>query len=79
MAYKAIANFKDLQTGHDYVVGDVYPFEGKADEDRVKMLITPTTQRGSLIEEVVIIKEKRTVRKSEDKAEKPKRASKEKK
>ena len=52
MAYKAIVDFKDLQTGHDYKSGDTYPYEGKADFDRIKRLITPTTQRGPLIEEV---------------------------
>lgn len=76
MAYKAIVDFKDLQTGHDYKVGDAYPFEGEADKERVRILITPTTQRGALIEEIA---EKKPVVKSEDKAEKPTRKSKEKK
>ena len=52
MVYKAIVDFKDLMTGHDYKAGDVYPYEGEADKDRVERLITPTKQRGSLIEEV---------------------------
>ena len=52
MVYKAIVDFKDLMTGHDYKAGDVYPYEGEAEKDRVKVLITPTSMRGSLIEEV---------------------------
>lgn len=56
MVYKAIVDFKDLRTGHDYKAGDVYPFEGEADKDRVQMLITPTAQRGSLIEPVDEVK-----------------------
>lgn len=79
MAYKAIVDFKDLQTGHDYNAGDVYPFEGNADEKRVEVLITPTSQRGALIEEVKVVVEKKKPVTSEDKAEKPTRKSKEKK
>ena len=52
MVYKAIVDFKDLMTGHEYKAGDVYPYEGEAEKDRVKVLITPTSMRGSLIEEV---------------------------
>lgn len=81
MAYKAIVDFKDLMTGHDYKAGDVYPFEGEADKDRVTRLITPTTQRGSLIEEIKAEPEvepevKKRGRKS-NKVEKPTEASKE--
>lgn len=79
MAYKAIVDFKDLQTGHDYKAGDTYPFSGNADKDRIKVLATPTSQRGSLIEEVVIVEEKKRSRKSVETAEKPTRKSKEKK
>ena len=50
--YKAIVDFKDLRTGHEYKAGDVYPYVGEADTGRVKQLITPTPQRGPLIEEV---------------------------
>lgn len=77
MAYKAIVDFKDLQTDHEYKAGDAYPFEGVADEDRVKQLAAPTEQRGALIEEatetveVVEVKaEKKKSKKSEEKAEK---------
>lgn len=53
MAYKVIANFKDLRdNGHEYKIGDVYPHTGKADNDRVKNLMKVTAQRGALIEEV---------------------------
>ena len=73
MAYKAIVDFKDLQTGHDYKSGDTYPYEGKADFDRIKQLITPTTQRGPLIEEV----EEKTIKEVVEK--KPKSSYKKKK
>ena len=79
MAYKAIVDFKDLRTGHDYKAGDTYPFEGKAEPERVNQLITPTSQRGALIEEVKVVVERKRTKKPEDKAEKPARASKEKK
>ena len=53
MAYKVISNFKDLRDdGHEYKVGDKYPHSGEADVDRAKHLMTPTDQRGALIEEV---------------------------
>ena len=48
--YRAVKDFKDLMTSHDYKKGDVYPFKGEADPDRVKVLINPTIQRGALIE-----------------------------
>ena len=57
MVYKAIVDFKDLMTGHDYKAGDVYPFEGEADKDRVERLIKPTAQRGSLIAEAEEVEE----------------------
>lgn len=89
MVYKAIVDFKDLLTGHDYKAGDIYPFEGEADKDRVQKLITPTAQRGSLIEPVDEVKpEPKSEPKSEpetkkrgrpSKAEKTTNASKEKK
>ena len=51
--YKVVADFKDLRdNGHAYKVGDIYPHTGEADEARVKVLISPTTQRGALIEYV---------------------------
>lgn len=89
MVYKAVVDFKDLQTGHEYKAGDVFPFEGDADNARIEQLITPTSQRGPLIgaEEAIpetvaetseAVKEKKP-RKSENKAEKTEKASKEKK
>ena len=54
MTYKVVTNFKDLRDdGHEYKVGDKYPHSGEADAERVKQLITPTSQRGPLIAEVV--------------------------
>lgn len=51
--YKAIQDFKDLMTGHNYKKGDTYPYEGRADPKRVEILIKPTIQRGALIELVL--------------------------
>ena len=53
MGYRAIVDFKDLLSGEEYKAGDIYPRTGEADAKRVQQLITPTTQRGALIEEVV--------------------------
>ena len=74
MVYKAIVDFKDLMTGHDYKSGDVYPYEGVADADRVKKLITPTPQRGPLIGIVaeVEVERKGRSKKSANNAEKTK-------
>lgn len=64
--YKVILDFKDLRDdGHEYKVGDTYPHSGKADADRVKHLMTPTSMRGALIEEV---KEMKKVEKAEEPA-----------
>ena len=53
MAYKVIADFVDLRdNGYAYKSGDKYPHSGDADPERVTHLMTPTTQRGALIEEV---------------------------
>lgn len=53
MAYKVVADFKDLRDdGHEYKAGDVYPHTGEADEQRAKHLMTPTDQRGALIAKV---------------------------
>lgn len=49
MAYKAIVDFKDLRTDHQYKAGDKYPFSGVVDEARAKQLCMPTTQRGALV------------------------------
>ena len=55
-----------MQTGYDYKAGDVYPKSGDAEVDRIKQLMTPTPQRGALIEEVAeIIAEKKKAKKSE--------------
>lgn len=78
MAYKAIVDFKDLQTGHDYKAGEVYPFEGTADEKRINMLATPNSQRGALIAKVPVVVGRKP-KKTENKAEKPKEEGKEKK
>ena len=69
MAYKAIVDFKDLRTDHEYKSGDVYPFTGKADKERVEQLITPTAQRGALIAEVAddTVEKKRSNKKTEKK------------
>ena len=53
MAYKVISDFKDLRDGgYEYKAGDIYPHTGTADADRVQHLMTPTEQRGALIEVV---------------------------
>lgn len=53
MAYKVVSDFVDmLIDGHQYKEGDIYPHTGEADEARVKHLMTPTSQRGSLLVEV---------------------------
>lgn len=53
MAYKVISDFKDLRDGgYEYKAGDTYPHTGAADAERVKHLMTPTEQRGALLEEV---------------------------
>lgn len=78
MAYKAIVDFKDLQAGHDYKAGDAYPFEGEVDEARVKVLATPTTQRGALIEEVADAVPNVVVAEPKRKAKKAEKASEEK-
>lgn len=53
MAYKVISDFKDLRDGgYEYKAGDIYPHTGTADAERVKHLMTPTEQRGALLEEV---------------------------
>lgn len=60
MAYKVIADFTDLRDDlHEYKIGDIYPYKGIADEARVKQLITPTTQRGALIEKVMPTRKKK--------------------
>lgn len=53
MEYRAIVDFKDLLSGEEYKAGDKYPRTGEADAKRINQLMTPTTQRGALIEEVV--------------------------
>lgn len=58
MAYQAIVDFKDLKGRHEYKAGDAYPFDGNVDSERVKQLMTPTSQRGPLIAEVVVEKKK---------------------
>lgn len=53
MSYKVISDFKDLRDGgYEYKAGDTYPHTGTADAERVKHLMTPTPQRGALLEEV---------------------------
>ena len=53
MAYKVISDFKDLRDGgYEYKAGDTYPHTGAADAERVRHLMTPTEQRGALLEEV---------------------------
>lgn len=65
MAYKVIVDFKDLMGDHSYKAGDIYPATGSADPVRVKQLITPTSQRGPLIEEFVEPKRKSREKKEE--------------
>ena len=70
MAYKAVVDFKDLRTGIDYKAGDIYPKSGSVDKDRAEQLMTPTSQRGPLIEEIAeVVEVKRKSRKSEEKKE----------
>lgn len=53
MKYRVISDFKDLcGDGHEYKAGDIYPHTGDADADRAQHLMTPTIQRGALIEVV---------------------------
>lgn len=70
MAYKAIVDFKDIRTGICYKAGDTYPKSGTVTTDRAKQLMTPTSQRGPLIEESPETVEKKKSKKSEEKAEK---------
>lgn len=58
MEYRAIVDFKDLLSGEEYKAGERYPHKGNADAKRVQRLITPTSQRGALIEEVEEVVEK---------------------
>jgi len=59
MAYRVVADFKDLRDGgYEYKSGDAYPHSGTADPDRATHLMTPTPQRGALIEEVAEEKKK---------------------
>lgn len=79
MAYKVISDFKDLRDGgYEYKAGDIYPHTGTADADRVQHLMTPTEQRGALIEVVEEKPEKVEYEKPEiTDAPKPKRRKKE--
>lgn len=53
MTYRVIKDFIDLRDRcHEYKVGDVYPHTGEASVERVNVLMTPTPQRGALIEQV---------------------------
>lgn len=59
-AYKVVVDFKDLRDGgYEYKSGDKYPHAGIVDPERAKHLMTPTPQRGALIEEVAeeVVKE----------------------
>ena len=77
MKYRVISDFKDLRgDGHEYKAGDIYPHTGDADADRVQQLITPTIQRGALIE---VVEEKPEKVEKPEKAEAPKPASRRKK
>lgn len=58
MEYRAIVDFKDLLSGEEYKAGERYPHKGNADAKRVQRLITPTSQRGALIEEIEEVVEK---------------------
>lgn len=51
--FVVLTDFRDLRDGgHQYKKGDAYPRKGVAlDADRAKVLMTPTTMRGALIEE----------------------------
>lgn len=69
MAYKAIVDFKDIRTGICYKAGDTYPKSGTVTTDRAEQLMTPTSQRGPLIEEITEVEKKKS-KKSEGKAEK---------
>ena len=70
MAYKALVDFKDIRTGVCYKAGDTYPNSGSVTTDRAKQLMTPTPQRGPLIEEVPDVVEKKKSKKSEVKIDK---------
>lgn len=51
--YRVISDFKDLRDGgYEYKEGDTYPHTGTADASRAQQLMTPTDQRGALIEVV---------------------------
>lgn len=74
--YKVIADFKDLRDGgYAYKKGDIYPRIGEADESRVRVLISPTIGRGSLIE---YVPDEEPKKEAEAVAEKPKRGRKKK-
>lgn len=65
MTYRVISDFTDfLGDGQQYKSGDIYPHSGAADEARVKHLMTPTSQRGSLLE---VVKDEKPVEKSVEK------------
>jgi hypothetical protein len=52
MGYKVIFPFRDLTNKHMYLEGDAYPFEGEAEEARVKELSSALNKAGrKLIEE----------------------------
>lgn len=76
--YRVIADFKDLRDGgYAYKKGDIYPHNGKADDARVRVLISPTIGRGSLIE-YVPDEEPKTKPNVEAAEDKPKRGRKKK-
>lgn len=75
--YRVISDFKDLRDGgYEYKEGDTYPHTGTADASRVQQLMTPTDQRGALIE---VVEEKPEKVEKPEKAEAPKPASRRKK
>lgn len=48
--WKAVADFKDLGGDlHEYKAGDVYPHDGEADAQRVKILSASLPGRSALI------------------------------
>lgn len=72
MTYKVVKDFKDLRDGgYEYKSGDKYPRSGEAVPERAYQLMTPTSQRGALIEEIAEeIKEVKPATKKKEKSEK---------
>ena len=72
--YIVVQTFADIETGHKYVAGDVYPAEGlEASPERIKALMDGTNKSGlKIIKEVKASTPKAEPKKEETKEEKPK-------